>query len=117
MPYNKYLLLKYNAHINVEICSSVQRVKYLFKYVYKGYDAANMAFVQNVNAGGMDYDEIVSFANMRYVSSHECVWRLHQNEMHGQSHVIQRLAVHDEGLQNIYFAAGQEESALENSFL
>src|SRR5690242_3105274 len=36
VPYNPYLALKYNAHINVEICSTVMAVKYLYKYVYKG---------------------------------------------------------------------------------
>ena len=38
VPYNPYLLLKFNAHINVEICSTVSAVKYLYKYVYKGRD-------------------------------------------------------------------------------
>ena len=33
VPYNPYLLLKYNAHINVEICITVSAVKYLYKYV------------------------------------------------------------------------------------
>ena len=40
VPYNSYHLLKYNAHINVEICSTVSAVKYLYKYVYKGHDRA-----------------------------------------------------------------------------
>ena len=38
IPHNLYLATKYNCHINVEICSSVQAVKYLYKYVYKGPD-------------------------------------------------------------------------------
>ena len=38
VPYNPFLLLKYNAHINVEICTTVSAVKYLYKYVYKGHD-------------------------------------------------------------------------------
>lgn len=38
VPYNPWLLLKYGSHLNVEICSTVSSVKYLYKYVYKGHD-------------------------------------------------------------------------------
>ena len=40
VPYNPYLTAKYDAHINVEICNTVQAIKYLFKYVYKRHDRA-----------------------------------------------------------------------------
>lgn len=40
IPYNSYLLSKYQCHINVEICSSLKAVKYLYKYMYKGHDIA-----------------------------------------------------------------------------
>ena len=30
VPYNPYLSLKYNAHINVEICTSVNACKYIY---------------------------------------------------------------------------------------
>jgi hypothetical protein len=36
VPYNPYLTRRYKAHINVEICSSIKVLKYLYKYVYKG---------------------------------------------------------------------------------
>ena len=38
VPYNLFLATKYDSHINVEICSTVKAVKYLYKYVYKGHD-------------------------------------------------------------------------------
>ncbi len=40
VPYNFHLATKYHAHINVEICSFISAVKYLYKYVYKGPDRA-----------------------------------------------------------------------------
>ena len=33
VAYNPYLLLKYECHINVEVCNSFSAVKYLYKYV------------------------------------------------------------------------------------
>ncbi|XP_022881047.1 uncharacterized protein LOC111398365 [Olea europaea var. sylvestris] len=38
VPYNPYLSTKFDCHINVEVCSSIKVVKYLYKYVYKGHD-------------------------------------------------------------------------------
>jgi hypothetical protein len=37
--------MRYKCHINVEVCSSIMVVKYLYKYVYKGHDRA-LAVVQ-----------------------------------------------------------------------
>ncbi|KAI3462420.1 hypothetical protein Pfo_019083 [Paulownia fortunei] len=38
VPYNQYLLSRYNYHINIKICSGVIEVRYLYKYIYKGQD-------------------------------------------------------------------------------
>ncbi|GLT72836.1 hypothetical protein SLA2020_447350 [Shorea laevis] len=38
VPYNPYLLAKFDSHINVEICSTIKAMKYLYKYIYKGHD-------------------------------------------------------------------------------
>ena len=42
VPYNPMLLLKYKAHINVEVVTTTNSVKYLFKYCLKGGDSISM---------------------------------------------------------------------------
>ncbi|GBO04485.1 hypothetical protein AVEN_45612-1 [Araneus ventricosus] len=63
VPYNPWLLKKFNAHINVEVCASVKSVKYLYKYAYEGHDAAS---VKIQTEGALDHDEILSFVEDRY---------------------------------------------------
>jgi PIF1-like helicase/Helitron helicase-like domain at N-terminus/Helicase len=118
VPYNPYLLLKYECHINVEICSSVKSVKYLYKYVFKGHDACSMHIHQGVAEGEnpenrFNYDEIEQFVDSRYVSPPEAMWRLFKFPLHGKSHTIIRLAVHLEGQEGILFEDNKEVEALE----
>ncbi|GMF22319.1 unnamed protein product [Phytophthora lilii] len=40
VPYNPYCSEKYNCRINIEVCTDIAAVKYLYKYVYKGSDKA-----------------------------------------------------------------------------
>ncbi|CAN1167448.1 hypothetical protein LINPERHAP2_LOCUS27248 [Linum perenne] len=42
VPYHRDLLVKYQAHMNVEICHKGQLIKYLFKYILKGPDRSNV---------------------------------------------------------------------------
>ncbi|XP_035233478.1 uncharacterized protein LOC118205293 [Stegodyphus dumicola] len=114
VPYNPYLTKKYNAHINVEVCSSIKSVKYLFKYVYKGHDAAKVVLEESGDRTLM-WDEIKCFLNARYVSAPEAVWRLFEKRMHSKSHSIIRLPVHLENLQPVYFAESEERNALQRA--
>ena len=59
VPYNRFLLLKYNAHINVELCSTVKSVKYLYKYTYTGYDYAKL----EINVGKEDKNKSITNNN------------------------------------------------------
>ncbi len=43
------MITKYNAHINIEICSFILTIKYLYKYVYKGYNYITVIFFQSNN--------------------------------------------------------------------
>ena len=48
VPHNPKLLNKFKCHLNVEICTSIKAVKYLYKYTYKGPDRAMMEIVNEV---------------------------------------------------------------------
>ncbi|KAI8550715.1 hypothetical protein RHMOL_Rhmol06G0129300 [Rhododendron molle] len=48
IPYNRDLIVKYNAHINLERCVHTKLIKYLYKYVLKGPDRATVVLENNV---------------------------------------------------------------------
>lgn len=99
VPYNKYISLKYNAHVNVEICTTAQSVKYLYKYVYKGIDRASA----RLDNDEQDLDEIRQWQNTRYISATESIWRLYSFRLHNQYPTICRLDVHLPGMERVYF--------------
>ena len=106
VPYNPFLLLKYNCHINVESCNSLKAIKYLFKYLFKGSDRARVKF---------EGDEIQYYLDCRYVGVCEAFWRLFQYEMHSSSHTIYRLQIHLPDQQLVHYKAGAEHEALERA--
>lgn len=110
VPHNPYLSKKFQAHINLEACMSIKSVKYLFKYVYKGHDCANIEVVQEQQ---LDHDEIRHYIDTRYVSPPEAFWRLSEYRLHSQSHVIVRLPVHLPDCNLVYFSPDEEEAALQ----
>ena len=105
-PYNPGLLLKFRCHLNVEICSSIKAVKYLYKYTYKGHDRATLEF---------QHDEVNQFIDARYVGPPEGVWRLVFFPTHDKSHNVERLAVHLKGWETKIFESGQERKAVDTA--
>nr|XP_028962184.1 uncharacterized protein LOC114826273 [Malus domestica] len=97
VPYNRELLLKYQAHINVESCCQSMLIKYLFKYITKGADRARAVFEDE------EFDEIVAYLNCRYLCPYEAVWRLLQFHIHFREPSVQRLSVHLPSDQNVVF--------------
>ncbi|XP_021770669.1 uncharacterized protein LOC110734832 [Chenopodium quinoa] len=72
IPYNPYLSLMFNSHINVEVCSTIRAVKYLYKYVYKGHDRIQYNIVSENNV----IDEIKQYQSGIWVSPCEAAWRI-----------------------------------------
>ena len=97
IPYNPVLLLKFQAHINLELVASVQGIKYLFKYFHKGPDRV-MVEVE----GKLREDEIKTFINARYTSSNEAHWRMSEYKMSTMYPSVQALALHLPNEQTCY---------------
>ncbi|KAG6617010.1 helitron helicase-like protein [Phytophthora cinnamomi] len=106
VPYNPYLSQKYNCHINVEVCTALTAVKYLYKYVYKGSDKAVIT-VETVggesNGARMDPNEILRYLNARYISPIEACMRLLDFSVQGKTHSIVQLTIHLENEQFVTF--------------
>jgi hypothetical protein len=49
VPHNPYFTKMFNAHINVEMSTDIQNVKYLFKYIYKSPDHVGVVIVSPTN--------------------------------------------------------------------
>ncbi|XP_051170502.1 uncharacterized protein LOC127287552 [Leptopilina boulardi] len=100
VPHNKEFLLRLNCHINVEVVTSIKAVKYLYKYIYKGHDAA--VVIQetqnndnnNQELGVIEHDEIKNYVETRYVNPPEPCGRILSNNSQGKSHTIYRLPIH-----------------------
>lgn len=82
VPYNRQLLLRYRAHINVEICSQSMLIKYLFKYITRGMDRARASLSEK------DTDEIKQYLNCRCLCPYEAAWRLFEFSIHLQEPVV-----------------------------
>ena len=115
VPYNPYLLSKYDAHINVEVCSSVKAIKYIHKYIHKGSDRACIGLNGTDRDRGsvglnQGVDEITEYQEGRYISPPEACWRIFGFKTNQMSHSVCRLPVHLPDQQVVTF---QDDADLE----
>ena len=109
VPYNTYLSLRYDCHINVEVCTSPKAAKYLYKYVYKGNDRARVA----THVEGEPIDEIKEYQNLRCVGSSEATYHIMGFDITQRYPSVQALRVHLKEQQQIVFDEDTEMEALE----
>ncbi|KAB2619505.1 hypothetical protein D8674_015374 [Pyrus ussuriensis x Pyrus communis] len=86
IPYNPWLLLRYDCHINVEICASIKSVKYLYKYVYKGPDR---------------------FQDARWVCAPEALWKIFKFIINRIYPSVERMQIHLPNMHQVQFRADE----------
>jgi hypothetical protein len=106
VPYNPKLLLKYQAHMNMEWCNQSTSIKYLFKYINKGYDRIGATIVPDRTSTrhqAQPVDEIKQFLDCRYISPPEACWRIFGFPIHARRPAVERMFFHLMGEQAVYF--------------
>ena len=107
VPYNPFLLMKMDCHVNVVLISSVIAVKYVFKYQHKGPDRVLMRLEDCNNS------EVEQYITGRYLSTSESWWKFLSFDITKRSHGVVKLPCHLENEQQVFFKEGEEEDALE----
>ncbi|XP_057432073.1 uncharacterized protein LOC130724815 [Lotus japonicus] len=108
VPYNPKLLMKYQAHVNIEYCNKANSIKYLFKYINKGVDRVTMSM--SVSGDAQEVDEIKQYYDCRYLSPCEAVWRIFKFPIHEQWPPVNNLKFHLPNRQSVIFKNDQDIS-------
>ncbi|KAK0425693.1 hypothetical protein QR680_009326 [Steinernema hermaphroditum] len=137
VPYNPYLLLKYGSHINVEYCSSIEAVRYIHKYIFKGSEYCFVGLkggrqvAMNIpSADGhppqhpaardgieVHYDEAEEVDLFRALSAHEAYLRIMEVQITETSHFVDFLPVHLEGKRCVTFRDGAGDGEIVDQLL
>ncbi|KAH9615795.1 hypothetical protein KSS87_021796 [Heliosperma pusillum] len=100
IPYNPFLLALFDCHLNVEVCSTIQAVKYLYKYVCKGHDKIPYNVVQGSQPEAVD--EITQYQAGRWVSPCEAAWRLFGFDLFEIFPAVMPLPIHLPNMQTLH---------------
>ncbi|XP_072066930.1 uncharacterized protein [Arachis hypogaea] len=123
VPHNRYLLMIYGVHINVEWCNKSRSIKYLFKYVNKGHDRVTTSFYKSAteDVDKDEHDEVNIYYDCRYISPYESASRIFGYNIHYRYLSVVRLGFHlsneqpvvikdDENLEDVARKASVKES-------
>nr|KAJ0185931.1 hypothetical protein LSAT_V11C900473150 [Lactuca sativa] len=92
VPYNPYLLCKFDCNVNIEICSTIKAVKYIYKYTCKGCDKIS-----------------------RWISPQEAAWRIFEFSLGEIKPTVIHLPLHLENYQSITFKKKEQLTNIKNN--
>ena len=85
--YNLYLSVKYRAYINIKVYASVQAIKYINKYIYKGDDCITIQLSDN-------NDKISKYLYGRYIGLTKAIQRLFKFLIYEEYPSIKHLTIY-----------------------
>ena len=94
VPYNPYLIMKYDCHIRIDMVTGRAVIAYLYKYAYKPADSTRAKTTYNGN-------EIEAYRSVRYISSSEAMWQIFGFRSQERVPAVVLLFVHLEGEQPV----------------
>ncbi|CAN0261560.1 unnamed protein product [Ectocarpus sp. 12 AP-2014] len=94
VPYNLYLLMKYDCHICFDLVTAKAVIAYLYKYAYKKEDSVRARVTYKDN-------EIEAYRSVRYISSSEAMWHIFGFHTQERTPSVNLLYVHREGEQPV----------------
>ena len=90
VPHTPSLVLRYNSHINTEVCTSAAGVKYLCGYINKGHDKATA----KPEVEGEQRDEIREYGDHRVMTANEAVAGVFGFDVHQSYPPVMPLRLH-----------------------
>ncbi|XP_076039328.1 uncharacterized protein LOC143024413 [Oratosquilla oratoria] len=108
VPYNAYLCLKYNAHINVECSNSIKCIAYVIIYVNKGCDC--ILFTKTSDNG--DVNEVKNYQEARFVNANEATWKIFKFDIHKNYPPVTTLDLHLEGENEVFYTDNTSEEEI-----
>jgi hypothetical protein len=118
VPHNIDLVVKFQAHINVERVNHDGMYKYLFKYVTKGFDCAGIGIQRgpsSVDESNDTVNEINNFLECHCVTPNDGAWRLLQYDIHYTDPSVECLPTHLPFENNVVFTEDDDlEEVLDN---
>ena len=93
----------FDSHVNVEICSIIKEVKYLYKYVYKGHD--EVSFRLSSTNEETRHDEIARYQSAYWISPPKAAWRIFGFDLYIIYPPIVPMPVHAPSMQIVQFSA------------
>ena len=98
--------MRYNCHINVEVCCSIKSVKYLYKYVFKGRNRVSFLLDRsNVDGQPVVINEIKQYKDGRCITTIEAIYRLYNLPLYDMSPSMLQMQVHPPGMHMVSYKA------------